>query len=81
MLEKTLLVEEKQRKRLQEIAMQNRKEKEADITNQLYEGSTTTANSILDQEEAQRKELMDSLVRDSTPDAPVVKVLNNVQGM
>ena len=59
----------------------NEKEREEANMALLYQGMSTTTTSLLDQEDAQRKELMDALVRDSTPsNAPVVKVLTNVQG-
>ena len=48
---------------------------------QLLEGQVTTTASALDLEEAQRKELVDTMVRESAPsNAPVVKVLTNVHG-
>ena len=80
LLEKTLLIEEKQKKRLQGIMSQNEKEKEEAARIQLFEGNNATTMSMLDQEESQRKELMDGLIRNSTPNAPVVKVLNSIQG-
>ena len=65
------------------MAEQMKKEKEEATKRQLYEGSTASMSSsiTLDQEDAQRKGLMDALIRDATPNAPVVKVLTNIQGI
>lgn len=59
------------------------KQKELDEAHALAlsEGTLNTNNSVLEQEEAVRKELVDAMVSSSTPsNAPVVKVLTNVQG-
>ena len=81
LLERTLLVEEKQKKRLQSLAIQNEKEHEEANTKQLFEGHTTTTPTILQQEDVKRKELLDTMIRESTPsNGPVVKVLTSVHG-
>lgn len=83
LLQKTLAVEIKQSKRLQDIKVQMQKDIAETQRKRLYEGysaSTTTA-SILDQEDAERRQLLEELAKNSTSsDAPTVKVLNNVQG-
>lgn len=81
LMQKTFAVEEKQKKRLLEISLQTEKNMEQANQTRLYEG-TTTNDSVLNQEEAHRKELVDAMVQSTTPaTAPVVKVLNNVQGI
>ena len=83
LLQRTLLLEERQNKRLIELSTQKEKEIENDQRKQMYEGYTnsTTTISKLDQEEAQRKLLVDEMVKTSTPsNAPTVKVLTNLQG-
>lgn len=81
LLQKTLSLEEKQRKRLLDITLQKQKEIESANQMKLYDGSTATNNSLLDQEDSLRKELADSMNQTSTPAlTPVVRVLNNVQG-
>lgn len=83
LLTKTLLVEERQKKRLQELSMKEQKESEEANRRQLFEGTNpNTPPSILDQEEANRKELMTEMIRHSSPsDGPAIKVLNNIQGI
>ena len=80
LLQKTVFLEEKQKKRLEEVTIQ--KEREVEMANQtkLYDG-TSTNNSLLDQEEALGKELVKNM-NQSSPTAltPVLRVLNNVQG-
>lgn len=83
LLQKTLQVEEKQKKRLMDLSVQNQKEIEISQRKQLYDGylNSTTTTSMLDQEEAERKLLVDEMVRTSTPsNAPTVRVLTNLQG-
>lgn len=81
LLEKSLELEEKQKKRLHDLSIQRQKESEEAKRKALLQGNQTNS-SILDQEEAQRKELMATLIRDETPsNGPVVKVLTNVQGI
>lgn len=82
LLERTLAVEEKQKKRFEQMIKEKEKEKEEALRRQLYEGSTASmsSSSILDKEDDQRKALMDALVRESSSNAPVVKVLTNIQG-
>ena len=81
LLQKTLSLEEKQKKRLLDLTIQ--KEMEIESANQLklYDGATATSNSILDQEDTIRKQLAESMNQSSTTAlTPVVRVLNNVQG-
>lgn len=81
LLEKTLVVEEKQKKRFEDLAFQKKKEIEEANRRQLYDGTINTPDALLNQEEAIRKELMEDMVRNATPsDGPTIKVLNNVQG-
>ena len=55
---------------------------DADRKKLLQENSNNSnVSSILDLEDIQRKELVDTMVKTSTPsNGPVVKVLTNVQG-
>ena len=81
LLQKTLSLEEKQKKRMLDLTIQ--KEMEIESANQLklYDGATATSNSILDQEDTIRKQLAESMNQSSTTAlTPVVRVLNNVQG-
>ena len=82
MLQKTFALEERQKRRLLEIAIQNESDLETKKNSKLYEANNSNANhSLLDEEEAQGRELVRSMVQKSTPQiAPVVRVLNNVQG-
>lgn len=83
LLQKTLSVEHRQKKRLLDISIQKERQLEQANTAKLLEGYTncTTTDSILDQEDALRKTLVDAMVKNSTPsDAPTVKVLTNMQG-
>ena len=80
LLQRTLSVEEKQKKRLQDLTTLEKKENEQAQRLKMYEGFTST-NSTLDQEEAHRKELVDDMIKHSTPsNTPTVKVLTNLQG-
>ena len=80
LLEKTLILEEKQKRRLQDLSLEKHKETEEARRMQLYEGNPASI-AILDEEDTQRKLLVDSMVRNSTTsNGPVVKVLTNVQG-
>ena len=82
LLEKTLKIEEKQKKRLSDMTMEKEKEKERARTNQLYEGTLTTSAAILDQEERHRKELVEDMVKNATSsNTPVVRCITNVQGI
>lgn len=82
LLERTLVLEQRQRKRLLDVSVQKQKEIEQANRVQLYQGTNSTTNSILNQEEAQRKELVDAMVQNSPPImTPVVKVLTNLQGI
>ena len=81
LLERTLMVEEKQKQRLQALALQKEKEIEESKRRQLFEAHTSTSAAMMDQEDAHRKELVDTMIKDSTPsNAPIVKVLTNVNG-
>ena len=81
LLERTLIVENKQRNRLEALSLQKQKKNEEDDRKQLLDGHTTTPPAILDQEDAQRKVLVEAMIRESTPsNGPVVKVLTNVHG-
>ena len=81
MLEKTLLVDKKRQLRLESLSSQKNKEVEEDNTKQLFQGHTTTPSVVLDQEDAQRKVLLDAMIRESNQsNGPVVKVLTNVHG-
>ena len=81
LLERTLQVEQKQKKRLEAIAIQKQQQMEEANRRQLLEGHSTSSAAVLDQEDAQRKELVDAMIRESTPsNASVVKVLTNVHG-
>lgn len=83
LLEKSLALEEKQMKRVMELSIQKKKDMEdADRKKLLQENSNNSnVSSILDLEDIQRKELVDTMVKTSTPsNGPVVKVLTNVQG-
>ena len=47
----------------------------------LYDGNGNSNSSVLDQEEALRKQLVDTMIQSATPaTTPVVRVLTNVQG-
>ena len=75
-------MEQKQKKRLNDIALQKEREIGESAKRQLYEGNTTTPDSLLHHEEAIRKQLMDEMIQHSTPsDGPTIKVLTNVQGI
>lgn len=81
LLHKTLELEIKQKKRLMEISSMKQREIADASRTELYEGLNSTTNSMLCQEEAHRKELVDVMVQNSnSSNGPVVKVLNNVQG-
>lgn len=82
LLNKTLDLENKQKKRIREITSENEKEAADKDLKDLYENnSSNTTTSLLDQEESLRKQLVDSMIQSATPAiTPVVKVLTNVQG-
>ena len=81
LLERTLMVEEKQKQRLKALALQKERDIEECNRRQLYEGHSTTSAAKMDQEDTYRKELLDDMVKDATPsNAPIVKVLTNVHG-
>lgn len=80
-LQRCLEVEEKQRKRLLEISNNKKKEMEEVKQNQIYDNNSTSTTEMLDQEDAIRKTLVEEMVKTSTPsNAPIVKVLTNLQG-
>ena len=81
-MERTLAVETKQKERLEALSFQKDKEVEKSNTSKLFQGHTTTPSAILDEEDAQRKVLLDAMVRESTAsNGPVIKVLTNVHGI
>lgn len=81
LLQKTLEVEQSQKKRLLNESVRKTKEQEEENRLKLFAGSTSTPPSTLNHEEAHSKELVDAMVQNSSPSlAPVVKVLTNVQG-
>ena len=80
LLERTLLVEQKQKKRLEVIALQKQQQMEESNRRKMFEGKVTTTPTALDEEEAQRKDLVDTMIKDCTSNSPVVKVLTNVHG-
>ena len=66
---------------MEDLSRQKQKELAEAHTLALYEGTLNSTNSVLEQEEAVRKDLVDAMVNSSTPsNGPVVKVLTNVQG-
>ena len=80
MLQKTLAVEQRQKQRLIELTMKKERELEEAKKKKMCE-VTTISTALMDQEEAQRKDLMNDLVQNSAPgNGPVIKVLTNVQG-
>lgn len=84
LLEKTLEVEEKQKKRLLDLTLQKEKELEKAHQNKLFEGNYSTNASVLDEEENQRKQLIDAMVSNNSntsSNGPVVRVLTNIQGI
>lgn len=81
LLQKTLELEEKQKKRLLEISLQKRKENEDCQRKQMCDDYSNTTTTMLNEEEAIRKSLVDEMVKTCTPaNAPTVKVLTNLQG-
>ena len=72
LLQKTFKVEEKQNRRLLEIALQKRKEMEEAQRNQIGGGFSTTTMSMFDQEEAIRKSLVLQKMRVTSPKQCVV---------
>ena len=83
LLQRTFQVEQKQIKRLMDLSSQKNKEIEKSKTNEMYEGysNNTSTTSMLEQEETQRKLLVEEMISSSTPtNAPTVKVLTNLQG-
>ena len=84
LLQKTFQVEEKQKKRLLDISRQKKTEMEEAQRNQMYGGfsQSTTTMSMLDQEEAIRKSLVDDMIKNSNgSNTTTVKVLTNLQGI
>ena len=79
--QQTLNLEQKQQKRLLDISLQKKKEAEEAQRLSLFEANSSSSPSVLDQEDAIRKQLVDAMVKSTTPDiAPVVKCVSNVQG-
>ena len=80
LLQKTAIVEAKQKKRIMELQAQKQKKMQEEKMLNLLSGGTNS--SILEQEENQRKMLLDSMVKSATPSTtPIVRVLNNAQGI
>ena len=81
LLEKSLQVEQRQKKRLEDLSKQQEKEREEASRRELYDGNKNTTLSNINEEEDQRKELVDAMIRHANPsNGPVVKVLTNVHG-
>lgn len=81
LLQKTLEVEQRQKNRLLQISLQKERENENEKRKNLLDGTSTTTNSLLDQEDTTRKELVQAMVENSNQcNGPVVKVLTNLQG-
>lgn len=81
LLERTLTLENNQKKRLQAIALKKQQELDESNRRDLFEGHTTSTAALLNQEESHRKELMDTMIRESTSsNSTVVKVLTSVNG-
>lgn len=81
LLERAFLLEERQRKRLMDFSIKKENEIGKDKHKTMYEGYINSTTTLLDQEETQRKSLVDEMVRAATPsNAPTVKVLTNLQG-
>ena len=83
LLEKNVALEQRQRQRKLDISIQKQKDLEEARSLALYEGTFNSSTSVLEQEEAVRKELVDAMVSttsSSPSNGPVVKVLTNVQG-
>lgn len=79
LLQKTAIAEEKQKKRILELKAEKQKKSNEEKMLNLLSGATNSTN--LEQEETQRKMLVDSMVRSATQsNAPIVRVLNNAQG-
>lgn len=82
LLEKTLLVDERQRQRLLTMTMEKEREREKARTLQLYDGTLYTPSTLFEQEECHRKELVEEMMKSSTPsNMPIVRCINNVQGI
>lgn len=80
LLEKTILVEEKQKKRISELNSLQNKNKEMEASLNLLDVNGTSS-SVLEQEEGHRKMLVDSMNKNSTnSNGPIVRCLTNVQG-
>lgn len=81
LLQKTLSLEEKQKKRLKDMNIEREKQVQDEKIQKLYDGNGNSNSSVLDQEEALRKQLVDTMIQSATPaTTPVVRVLTNVQG-
>lgn len=78
-LQKSLEVEEKQKKRLLDISLEKKKEMEEAQTKQIYHGFSNSTMTMFDQEEAIRKSLVEDMIK-TAPHTPTVKVLTNLQG-
>lgn len=77
LLERTLALEQRQKNREQEMLRLKQQDLQQKNAPQHQEASS---NSVLFLEEAERKKLAESMVRNPNSNGPIVKVLNNVQG-
>lgn len=81
LLQKTAVLEEKQRKRIIEINAEKDKDLEQQKMINLLQ-QNRTSNSVLEQEEGHRNMLVEAMTRNSnSSNAPTVRVLTNVQGI
>ena len=82
LLQKTLLVEERQKKRLLDLNIEKHNEIEEANQRKLYEGNTNlTTTSMMDQEDSHSQQLLDEMAKaSSTINDPAVKVMTYVQG-
>lgn len=78
LLQKTLEVEQRQKQRASEISLMRKKEEEKQKELDLMTENDPASNFALDQEENQRRALLDNMSQNSTPAvASIVKVLNH----
>lgn len=82
LLQKTLEIEQRQQKRLMDLARQKQREKEEAERRKLFDATNTAAPTAatLDQDEVQSRQLIDEVAKTSPPNAPVVRVLTNING-
>lgn len=81
LLQKAVSLEMKQKNRLTADAVQKQKETEKNKLTELYAGNSPSTSNALDFEDNQRRELVQSMVENSTQsNAPIVKCVSNMQG-